>query len=72
DDHFKWGRRIHGVDVLGGLEQLETLLGEQQITGLIVTASVRDAGAHAARALAVCRSRGVWVRELRMEFDLLP
>ncbi len=70
-DPYKQGRRIHGVDVLGGLESLEAILAEKKIDGLILTPSEGDQNELLSAALKLSRSTGVWVRRLRFEFELL-
>lgn len=69
DDELKVGRRIHGMPVLGGLEDLATVLNKHHIEGLIIT-SVRIEKSGAAKdALRICREKNVWVRMMRLEFD---
>jgi UDP-GlcNAc:undecaprenyl-phosphate GlcNAc-1-phosphate transferase len=69
DDPLIWGRSIHGVDVLGGREQLEVLLADKAVGGLILTAPID--GQALTELLEVCQKRGVWVRTLRLEFEPL-
>lgn len=71
NDPFKQGRRIHGVDVLGGLDQLEVILTDRQIDGIILTGDENGTSAGLLQALEATRKRGVWVRRLRFEFELL-
>lgn len=68
-DPYKWGRRIHGVDVLGDLEQLPAVLEVQEITGVLVTGAASE-GPHALEEVVRrCRAEGLWVRRLRFEFE---
>jgi UDP-GlcNAc:undecaprenyl-phosphate/decaprenyl-phosphate GlcNAc-1-phosphate transferase len=71
DDPFLAGRQIHGVEVLGKLETLETLLENKQIDGVILTLSILDNHELVDRVMTVCRQRGSWVRSLRLEFELV-
>jgi UDP-GlcNAc:undecaprenyl-phosphate GlcNAc-1-phosphate transferase len=71
DDPFLAGRQIHGVDVLGGLEQLEAILGRSQVDGVIVTGEALENGALLEKVAPACRKHGCWVRSLRLEFELL-
>lgn len=64
-DPYKWGRKIHGVDVLGSPEKIETLLNERDIQGVILAAD----GENLAPTLALCRKRGVWIQRMRFEFE---
>jgi UDP-GlcNAc:undecaprenyl-phosphate GlcNAc-1-phosphate transferase len=63
-DPYKWGRKIHGVEVLGSPEKLETLLQERGIQGVIVCD-----GENIQPSLALCRKQGVWVQRMRFEFE---
>jgi UDP-GlcNAc:undecaprenyl-phosphate/decaprenyl-phosphate GlcNAc-1-phosphate transferase len=71
NDPFLTGRQIHGVEILGGLSQLESILENSNIDGLIITSDALNDGALANNVLAACRSRGCWVRSLRLEFELV-
>ena len=70
-DPFMDGRQIHGVEVLGGFEQLESILEGKDIDGVILTSGVRDDGKILQEVLSVCQERGCWVRSLRLEFELI-
>ncbi|MBN2547926.1 MAG: hypothetical protein JXB15_02115 [Anaerolineales bacterium] len=68
DDPFMIGRQIHGVEVLGGPEQLEAILEKHQVVGLIL--AVDDPQSEpVCQAIETCRRRGCWVRSLRLEFE---
>jgi FlaA1/EpsC-like NDP-sugar epimerase len=70
DDPLMYGRLIHGVEVLGGSEELETILERGQIEGLILAGE--RANARVSDDLtAACRRHGCWVRRLRLEFEIL-
>ena len=71
NDPFLTGRQIHGVEILGSLNQLETILEDGKIDGLIITSDALNDGTLANNVLAACRSRGCWVRSLRLEFELV-
>ena len=71
DDPFLAGRQIHGVEVLGRLETLETLLESRQIDGVILTPSILNNHELGERVMSACRQRGCWVRSLRLEFELV-
>lgn len=71
EDPYKWGRSIHGVDVVGGVERLETLLRERQVGGLIVATPDLLRSQTGLQLLAICRERGIWVRVMRLEFELV-
>ena len=71
DDPFKFGRQIHGISVLGNLEQLEYVLEQGHIDGLILTSPALLDPDCRARTLATCLTCGCWVRSLRLEFEPL-
>jgi UDP-GlcNAc:undecaprenyl-phosphate GlcNAc-1-phosphate transferase len=71
DDPFKTGRQIHGVDILGSLEQLEAILEEKQVDGIVVTPDASPSDGFQDKVIAVSRAHGRWVRTLRLEFELL-
>lgn len=71
DDQFKWGRWIHGINVLGGKDQLESILANKRADGVIITSPVLVSNGSAEELIEICRKQGVWVRVLRMDFELL-
>lgn len=71
DDIYKNGRHIHGVEILGNLNQLERILEEKQINGVIVTADVLKRSEVLEKIIVACRSRGCWVRTLHLELELV-
>jgi len=71
DDQYKWGRRIHGVDVLGGGEAMEAVLEDRKVAGLIITTAQETSGGKEGELIATCRKKGIWVRMLRFDFELI-
>ncbi len=71
DDPLKKGRSIHGVKVIGGLDQLETIIETRHIGGVIIASSEIEASGGADRTLEICKSHNVWVRRLELKFVLL-
>ncbi len=71
DDLLNEGREIHGIGILGGINQLESLLAEKQIDGVVLTTDERYSVDQADLIIATCRNQGRWVRSLRLEFELL-
>lgn len=71
DDQLKWGRRIHGVGVLGGLDQITTILDGKRPEGIIITSPDLVANGTCEGLMSTCRERGIWVRVLRLDFELL-
>jgi len=82
DDPYLVGRQIHGIDVLGGKDLLETILEQKQVQGVILAGLIsadlstpnregRNQNADLEAIQACCRRSGVWVRTLRLEFEVL-
>ena len=70
DDALKWGSNIHGVNILGDLSKLEQHVREKQISGVIATTEMLLNSEQGTQLQATCRELGVWVRVLRLEFEL--
>lgn len=71
DDPMIWGRRIHGVTVLGGCEQIEAILGEKQPGGILVSNPDIMNNEKTSQSMALCRQKGLWVRLVKMDFELI-
>lgn len=71
DNPFLAGRQIHGVAVLGRLDQLSTILQHKRIEGVIIAAPDELNSEVKEKLLAACRARGCWIRCLRLEFEVL-
>lgn len=71
DDPLKWGRSIHGVDVLGGSDQLETILGNRGVRGVIVSSPEGLPAETLAKVVTVCRAKGVWVKIMHLAFEAI-
>jgi len=71
-DPFLAGRQIHGVMVLGGLETLAGVLERREVDGLIIACGLEalEEG-QLERLLESARTHGLWVRSLRLEFELV-
>jgi hypothetical protein len=64
------GRQIHGVEIVGGIEELDKLIIENQISGVIIAS--KDHMSDVPTMISdICRQRGCWLRSLRLEFELL-
>lgn len=70
DDALKWGSNIHGVNILGDLSKLEQYIQDKQISGIIITTDNLLNTPIGEKIISSCRSNGVWVRILRLEFEL--
>lgn len=70
DDSLKWGSNIHGVNILGGLNKLDQFIQERQVSGVIATTDNLLHSPLGEKLISDCRAKEVWVRVLRLEFEL--
>lgn len=71
NDQNLWGRSINGVEILGSSENLETLFKEKKVDGVIFTSPRFHDQPEAQKIIELCRHKGMWVRFLRLEFELI-
>lgn len=65
------GRSINGIEILGSSEKLEVLLEEKKVEGIIFTSPKFNDQTETEKIIAICRQRAIWVRFLRLEFELI-
>jgi len=70
DDSLKWGSNIHGVNILGDPANIEQYLEDKHVSGLIATQERLLHSSTGEKLISACRDKGVWVRVLRLEFEL--
>ncbi len=70
DDALKWGSNIHGVNILGDLTKLEDCIEDKQISGVIATTDDLLSTPEGERLVSTCRSKGIWVRIMHLDFEL--
>jgi UDP-GlcNAc:undecaprenyl-phosphate GlcNAc-1-phosphate transferase len=70
-DPLKKGRVIHGVSVIGGLEELEDVISDKYINGVIITHGNDPSDDTNKKIGEICKKKGVWIRELRLDFELI-
>ena len=70
DDAMKWGSNIHGVNILGDFSKLDQYIEEKQIKGVIATTESLLHSQAGEKLLSNCKNRGIWVRVLRLDFEL--
>jgi UDP-GlcNAc:undecaprenyl-phosphate GlcNAc-1-phosphate transferase len=71
DDSLKWGRSIHGVTILGGWKNLAQYIKEKNIKGVITTSENIATSTNGESLFSMCREKGIWVKSLRLEFELV-
>ncbi len=70
DDELKWGCNIHGIDVLGDVNKIDHLIDDRQVKGVIATNDDLLTTASGEKLATACRAKGIWLRVLRLDFEL--
>jgi UDP-GlcNAc:undecaprenyl-phosphate GlcNAc-1-phosphate transferase len=70
DDTLKWGSNIHGVNILGDTSKLEQFILDRQVSGVIATTDTLLNTPQGEKMVSECKKKGIWVRVLRLEFEL--
>ena len=70
NDPLMKGRQIHGIEVVGGIEELDRVIIENQICGVIIASKDRTSDIPAMIS-DICRQRGCWLKSLRLELELM-
>ncbi len=65
------GRQIHGVGILGGISNLDSVLSSAQVEGVLLTPDENFSAEVVQQIVTTCHTHGCWVRTLRLEFELL-
>jgi UDP-GlcNAc:undecaprenyl-phosphate GlcNAc-1-phosphate transferase len=70
DDSMKWGSNIHGVNIIGDPNKLDQFIEDRQVSGVIATTNNLLHSPTGEKLISTCRAKGIWVRVLRLEFEL--
>jgi UDP-GlcNAc:undecaprenyl-phosphate GlcNAc-1-phosphate transferase len=68
DDPRKEGRTLAGLRIFGSAEKLPEILQEKKVEGCIISSSKILANGHAEQIRTVCQERGLWIKQLRLDF----
>lgn len=68
DDPTKEGRTVQGLKILGGVRKLPEILEQEQIAGFIISSPSILANGHGEQIRSLCKQRGLWIKQLRLEF----
>ena len=68
DDPLKQGRTVAGLRILGGGDKLPEILRHERVEGCIISSPKILANGHAEQIRIVCEERGLWIKQLRLEF----
>jgi FlaA1/EpsC-like NDP-sugar epimerase len=69
EDTLMKGQYIHGVQVMGGVENLGEVLRMRNIDGMVVTTNSFLNSPAGVKLVQTCRDQGVWIRVLHLEFE---
>ena len=68
DDPFLIGRRIHGVEVIGNYSDLEKIIMQGSIQGVIITEGLNEMERLSA-VKKICKANHCWIKVLRLGFE---
>jgi UDP-GlcNAc:undecaprenyl-phosphate/decaprenyl-phosphate GlcNAc-1-phosphate transferase len=69
DDPLKKGRSIHGLAVLGGINEMPDLLANHPVEGVIIASSKIESSEIDEQIIEFCKQNNIWLRRLRFEFE---
>jgi UDP-GlcNAc:undecaprenyl-phosphate GlcNAc-1-phosphate transferase len=69
DDPRKQGRTVQGLRIFGGVDKLPEIIQREKIEGCIISSPSILANGHAEQIRSVCLEEGLWVKQLRLEFE---
>jgi FlaA1/EpsC-like NDP-sugar epimerase len=70
NDPFKRGRQIQGITVLGGVEDLESILTKHTVQGVILPSEETiKTFQNSTRASNICKAQGIWLKRLDIKFS---
>jgi FlaA1/EpsC-like NDP-sugar epimerase len=67
DDPAKKGKYVHGCQIIGSLDDLENILGDDEIAEIVVSTS-KIARDRINRLIEICRQRNIIVRQFEFRF----
>lgn len=66
---YNTGRQIHGIEILGKIEDLEEILEQHDIDGVVLAIDKPDLDGSFEKIKYACKGKGCWLRTLRLEFE---
>ncbi len=70
-NQYNSGRQIHGVPILGDLSQIVEIIENKDVDGIVVTQDPNLTGEALDRLVKTCHELGRWVRNLKLELELM-
>jgi FlaA1/EpsC-like NDP-sugar epimerase len=71
DDPHTWKHEIHGVRVLGGSQQIDDILAQHQVQGVILANMTILDSTPDNELRRACRAHGVWLKIMHLDFQEL-
>ena len=68
DDPRKEGRTLAGLRIFGSAEKLPEILQREKVEGCIISSTKILDNGHAEQIRSVCHERGLWLKQLRLDF----
>jgi len=69
NDPFKKGRQIQGINVIGNLNDLADIIDQYNFQGVILPSDDMIKSFQESGASNICKNNGIWLRQLRVNFD---
>ena len=66
---YNTGRRIHGIEILGGIADLEKIIDQHDIDGVVLAIDQSEIDGSLEEIKFTCNEKDCWVRTLRLEFE---
>ena len=71
ENPYNTGRQIHGIVILGGVDELEQILDQHDVDGVVIAFERPELDQSLDHLKSTCHAKGCWVRTLRLEFELV-
>ena len=71
NDPYNTGKQIHGISIIGHVNQLEMIFDNKKIDGVVLTSDPNIPDDIINDVIATCHARGKWVRNLRLDFEMV-
>ena len=68
DDPWKKGRSVAGLRIFGGADKLAEIVEREPVVGCIISSPTILANGHAEEIRSVCQEKGLWIKQMRLDF----
>jgi hypothetical protein len=59
---------VAGLRIFGGADKLAEIVDHEKVAGFIISSASILANGHADQIRSVCQEKGLWMKQLRLEF----